>query len=93
MPPAMSDTKQTMSFRISSPLIAMLKDAAHRNNVTVSSYIEAAIKQQIGSIVDQVKDSERKPTILKFQGGSITLPHTVKVPHTGLLILDPKLSK
>ena len=89
----MSDTKQTMSFRISSPLIAMLKDAAHRNNGTVSSYIVEAIQHQIGSIVDKVKTSERKPTVLKFQGGSITLPHTIKVPDTGLLILDPKLSK
>ena len=80
-----------MSFRISSPLIAMLKDAAHRNNVTASAYIEEAIKQQIGNVIDKVKTSERKPTILRFQGGSITFPHTVKVPHTGLLILDPKL--
>ena len=87
----MSNIKQTMSFRISSPLVAMLKDAAHRNNVTVSAYIEEAIKQQIGSIIDKVKTSERKPTILNFIGGSITFPQTVKVPNTGLLILDPKL--
>ena len=82
-----------MSFRISSPLIAMLKDAAHSNNVTASAYIEEAIKQQIGSIIDKVKTSERKPTIITFQGGSITFPHTVKVPSTGLLILDPQLCK
>jgi len=80
-----------MSFRISSPLVAMLKEAAHANNVTASAYIEEAIKQQIGSIIDKVKTSERKPTILNFIGGSITFPQTVKVPNTGLLILDPKL--
>ena len=92
-PSAMSDIKQTMSFRISTPLVSMLKDAAHRNNVTVSAYIEEAIKQQIDNIVDTVKTSERKPTTIEFSGGSITFPQTIKVPETGLLILNPKLAK